>query len=237
MRKFGYKSGFLIGLALFSIGCAICSGRQLSFRAIRSFSEPSSVIASGARISRDSVESLHRSIGGSTNRGRRLNLAQAFNPLGAITGAVVGTVFIFSGIELRSGFEFALLDQKHEYVAYLRRETMRVVAPYVVLSAVTLLMLVLLAVTRFPAALRQAEQAESDHGNFAALLQCPRISFWLSRLSSPTWAPRGARGGSISSPTFRTIFIEEKSEKVAGYFLSGTLVLLRVFGAIFSLRG
>ena len=32
---------------------------------------------------------------------RRLNFSQAFNPLGAITGVLIGTVFIFSGVELK----------------------------------------------------------------------------------------------------------------------------------------
>ena len=34
---------------------------------------------------------------------QRLNFSQAFNPFGAISGALIGTVFIFSGIELTPG--------------------------------------------------------------------------------------------------------------------------------------
>ena len=108
-----------------------------------------------------------------------------------------------------------------EYVAYLHRETMRVVAPYVILSAVTLLMLVVLAVTRFPAALRQAEQAESDHGSFAALLQCPHFLLAVAA----QFAYVGAQGGTWS---YLIPYVQDyihESEKVAGYFLSGTLVL------------
>ena len=227
MRKFGYKSGFLIGLALFSIGCALFWPAAVISR-YSLFLGALFVIASGLAFLETASNPFIAQLGDPRTAARRLNLAQAFNPLGAITGAVVGTVFIFSGIELRSD-QVALLDQKHEYVAYLRRETMRVVAPYVVLSAVTLLMLVLLAVTRFPAALRQAEQAESDHGNFAALLQCPHFLLAVAA----QFAYVGAQGGAWSYLIPYVQNYIHESEKVAGYFLSGTLVLFGL-GRFFS---
>jgi len=65
---------------------------------------------------------------------RRLNFSQAFNPLGAITGAMVGTVFIFSGVELK-GNQVQALKLAGRYQAYLQHETMRVITPYLVLAA------------------------------------------------------------------------------------------------------
>ena len=91
---------------------------------------------------------------------RRLNLAQAFNPIGSITGVLIGTVFIFSGVELRPG-QIAALRARHTYAAYLHSETMGVVAPYMVLGALTLTMLVLIAATRFPNALTHSSSSST----------------------------------------------------------------------------
>src|SRR5208283_5295113 len=81
---------------------------------------------------------------------RRLNFSQAFNPLGAFTGVLVGTVFIFSGVEL-DGQQAQALKLAGRYEAYLHHETMRVIAPYLVLGCITLAWALLIARTRFPA--------------------------------------------------------------------------------------
>ena len=68
----------------------------------------------------------------------RLNVSQAFFPLGAIVGVLIGTIFIFSGIELKSA-QVAQLKLADTYQAYLTHETMRVIAPYMVLGVFVLL--------------------------------------------------------------------------------------------------
>jgi hypothetical protein len=52
---------------------------------------------------------------------RRLNFSQAFNPVGAVTGLLVGTIFIFSGIELQPA-QVAVMKVEGTYDAYLRYE-------------------------------------------------------------------------------------------------------------------
>ena len=99
MRKLGYKSGFMIGLALFSLGTALfwpaAIVARYSFFLVALF-----IIASGLSFLETAANPFIAQLGDPRTAARRLNLAQAFNPLGAITGVLAGTLFIFSGIEL-----------------------------------------------------------------------------------------------------------------------------------------
>jgi hypothetical protein len=106
---------------------------------------------------------------------------------------------------------------------------MRVVAPYLVLSALTLLMLILIAVTRFPSALREAEQQESSRSSFGALLHHPHFLLAVAA----QFAYVGAQVGTWSYLISYIQAYAHQPEKVAGYFLTGTLVLFGI-GRFFS---
>src|SRR5580698_9543956 len=100
MRRLGYKSGFVVGLALFSVGTflfwpAAVIGRY-SFFLLALF-----VIASGLSFLETAANPFIAQLGDPSTAARRLNLAQAFNPLGAVSGVLIGTLFIFSGVELQ----------------------------------------------------------------------------------------------------------------------------------------
>src|SRR3984885_11987201 len=99
MRKMGYKFGIVVGLLLFATGSflfwpAAVIGRY-GFFLLALF-----VIASGLSFLETASNPFVAQLGSPESAARRLNFSQAFNPLGAITGVLGGTVFIFSGIEL-----------------------------------------------------------------------------------------------------------------------------------------
>jgi FHS family L-fucose permease-like MFS transporter len=98
MRKLGYKAGFVIGLLLFAVGTllfwpAAIVGRY-GFFLFALF-----VIASGLSFLETASNPFIAQLGDPASSERRLNFSQAFNPLGSITGVLVGTLFIFSGVE------------------------------------------------------------------------------------------------------------------------------------------
>src|SRR4029453_728116 len=133
MRRAGYKAGFIPGLRLLGTGAflfwpAAFAGRY-GFFLIALF-----VMASGLSFLETASNPFIPQLGDPESSERRLNFSQAFNPLGNITAAVVGTVFIFSGVEL-SKAEIASRAPAGTYQAYLRFETLRVVRPYVVIAA------------------------------------------------------------------------------------------------------
>lgn len=227
MRRWGYKSGFLIGLGFYSVGAILfwpaAVVDRYSFFLFALF-----IIASGLSFLETASNPFIAQLGDPRSAARRLNLAQAFNPLGSVTAVLIGTVFIFSGVEL-SPHQVIAMKAEHHYKAYLHSETMRVVAPYVAIGCVTLLMLILIAATRFPPSLREAEKQESHGGSFRALLQYPH--FLLAVLAQ--FAYVGAQVGTWSYLIFYIQNYTHESEKAAGYFLTVTLVLFAV-GRFFS---
>ena len=93
MRRFGYKLGFVTGLLLFGTGAflfwpAALVGRY-SFFLFALF-----VIASGLSFLETASNPFAAQLGDPESAARRLNFAQAFNPLGSICGVLIGTVFI-----------------------------------------------------------------------------------------------------------------------------------------------
>lgn len=222
MRRFGYKSGFLTGLILFGTGAllfwpAALIGRY-SFFLFALF-----VIASGLSFLETASNPFAAQLGDSESAARRLNFAQAFNPLGAIAGVLIGTVFIFSGIELNP-HQIALMQAAHTYRSYLQGETMRVVAPYLVIGAVAFVWAILIARTRFPAITDEHESANEDHGSFRELLRYPH--FLLAVVAQFLYV-----GAQVGTWSYFIQYIQESThepEKTAGYLLTGTLVAFAV---------
>jgi FHS family L-fucose permease-like MFS transporter len=151
---------------------------------------------------------------------RRLNFSQAFNPVGAVTGVLVGTIFIFSGVELNPQ-QVAALKAAGTYDAYLHGETLRVVTPYLVLGTVIFLWALLILKTKFPKLAEEAEPAEGrSHGKARDLLHYPHFV-------QGVFAQFLYVGAQVGTWSYYIQYIQDythRPEKVAGYFLTGTLV-------------
>src|SRR5271166_2232974 len=169
MRKTGYKAGFVVGLCLFGSGCFLFWPAALVGR-YGFFLFALFVIASGLSFLETASNPFIAQLGDPASSERRLNFSQAFNPLGSITGVLIGTVFIFSGVELKSP-QIDSLKAQHLYEAYLRSETLRVVKPYLFLGAVAIVWAILILRTKFPAIQSEHEGSREDHGRFRDLLR------------------------------------------------------------------
>ena len=216
MRKLGYKAGFVIGLLLFGLGTflfwpAAIVGRY-GFFLFALF-----VIASGLSFLETASNPFIAQLGDPASSERRLNFSQAFNPLGSITGVLIGTVFIFSGIELSSQ-QADVMKAQHLYDAYLRTEILRVVKPYLALGAIAIFWAVLIWRTKFPN-IQSEHEAGGDHGRFRDLFRYPH--FWLAVVAQFLYV-----GGQVGTWSYFIQYVQEfthEPEKIAGYFLTGTL--------------
>ena len=218
MRKLGYKSGFLIGLGLFSLG-AILFWPAAIVASYAFFLVALFVIASGLAFLETAANPFIAKLGDEQSAARRLNLAQAFNPLGSITGVLIGTMFIFSGVELDSS-QIQVLQQRHTYAAYLQSETLRVVVPYLALSGLTLTMLILIAITKFPISTRDTSEEELAGSNFWLLLKTPQFLLAVA-------AQFACVGAQVGSWSYFIPYIQSythEPEKLAGYILTASLV-------------
>jgi MFS transporter, FHS family, L-fucose permease len=200
MRKLGYKAGFVIGLFLFGMGTflfwpAAIAGRY-AFFLLALF-----VIASGLSFLETASNPFIAQLGDPESSERRLNFSQAFNPLGSITGVLIGTTFIFSGVEL-SAQQVDSLKSQHLYDAYLRTETLRVVKPYLALGVLAIFSAVLILRTKFPS-IQSEHEAGGDHGHFGELLKYPH--FLLAVVAQFLYVGARRSGpGAISSSMSRT---------------------------------
>jgi FHS family L-fucose permease-like MFS transporter len=222
MRKAGYKAGMVTGLVLFGTGALLfwpaALAREYSFFLVALF-----VMASGLSFLETASNPFITQLGTSTGAERRLNLAQAFNPLGSITGVLLGTLFIFSGVEM-TPHAIAISKAQHLYQAYLRSETLRVVSPYLALSAVAFLMAAVFLFTRFPPLAVENQHSEEAPGRFSELLHSKPFLFAVFT----QFMYVGAQVGTWSYFIQYVQTYAHQPQKIAGYFLTGTLVAFAV---------
>jgi FHS family L-fucose permease-like MFS transporter len=221
MRKFGYKSGFVMGLLLFGVGTFLFWPAAIVAR-YSFFLVALLIIGSGLSFLETASNPFIAQLGDPASSERRLNFSQAFNPFGAITGVLIGTVFIFSGIELNPR-QIDALKAQHLYDAYLRSETLRVVKPYLALGALAVVWALLILRTKFPT-IQSEHEASGDHGHFRELFRYPH--FWMAVMAQFLYV--GAQMGTWS---YFIQYVQEfthQPEKTAGYLLTGTLVAFGV---------
>ena len=223
LRRWGYKAGIILGLILFGTGSllfwpAALIGAYLPFL-ISLF-----IIATGLAFLETAANPfIANAAGPASSAEKRLNIAQAFNPLGSIAGALFGTLFIFSGIEL-SDKEVAKMRADDTYDNYLKQERLRVVRPYMILAGLAFLWALLIALVPFPANTKTKKNEETQQTNRKDTLRQP--IFILAVVA--VFAYVGAQVGTWS------YFIEyaqnyvQVSERTGGYLLTGTLAMFAI---------
>lgn len=223
MRKYGYKAGLVTGLFLYSTGTFLfwpaAHVRHYGFFLLALF-----VIASGLAFLETGANPFIATLGDPRTSERRLNFSQAFNPVGAVIGVLVGTVFVFSGVEL-SPQQIDSLKAAGRFDPYLQAETMRVVTPYLVLGAIVFAWALLILGTRFP---RIPEEVESEGSRQRSHL---RNLFRYPHFVQGVVAQFFYVGAQVGTWSYYIAYIQDytrEPEKIAGYFLTGTLVAFGV---------
>ncbi|WP_416308719.1 L-fucose:H+ symporter permease [Neptunicella sp. SCSIO 80796] len=146
MQKFGYKTAIVVGLFLYSCG-ALLFYPAAEVQLYSFFLAALFVIASGLTFLETSANPYIVVMGDRSTAQRRLNFAQSFNPLGSISGVLIGQHFIFTGVEY-SAAEFEQLSGAQQQ-AFFDSEALAVQMPYLVLGSVILCWCLLFVFTRF----------------------------------------------------------------------------------------
>ncbi|WP_082467311.1 L-fucose:H+ symporter permease [Sphingomonas sp. Leaf25] len=147
MRRFGYRAGILAGLGFYALG-AVLFYPAADVRVYGAFLGALFVIAAGAAFLETAANPYIVAFGDPARAEQRLNLAQAFNGLGATLAPSLGAWFIFSGVE----HDAATLDAMNaaSLDAYRAAEAQMVQLPYLVLAGVVVLVAAVVAVVRLP---------------------------------------------------------------------------------------
>ena len=218
MRRWGYKSGMIMGLSMFGLGMilfwpAAVSGQYAAFL-IALFT-----VGCGASVLETAANPFMSQFGSAATSERRLNFAQSFNPPGTIIGVIIGARFIFSGVELKQP-QIAAMRQAGSYTSYLHGELMRVVPTYIVLGLAVLSFALLLSRMEFPNLVTSNEP--ENHGSFRGLLKHPHL--WLAVFAN--FCNVGAQVATWSSLIPYMKQYTGVTERVAAGYLTGTLVAM-----------
>lgn len=148
VRRYSHKSGILLGLALYAIGAFMfipaAAYQDFSFFCISLY-----VLTFGLAFLETTSNPFILSLGSKDTATRRLNLSQAFNPLGSLAGMFVASNLVLASLQCDSPevreIGFPNLDTASK--AAIRLHDLNVIRdPYVILGCVVLFMLMMIAV-------------------------------------------------------------------------------------------
>ena len=153
VRKYSYKQGILLGLTLYSIG-ALLFYPAAEFEIFGFFLGSLYILTFGLAFLETTANPFILSMGDPRTATQRLNLAQAFNPIGSLFGMFVASKFILVALDSDVRDEageiiFGTLDEAQK--AVIRTHDLGIIRnPYVILGFVVIAMLVLIAFTKMP---------------------------------------------------------------------------------------
>lgn len=154
IRRYSYKNGILLGLALYAVGAFlfIPAAAQQSFMF---FCFSLYILTFGLAFLETTASPFILSLGAKENATRRLNLAQAFNPLGSLAGMAVASMVVLPNLlsdarDAAGNIIFPALSESEK--AGIRLHDLAVIRdPYVMLGIVVVVMFVIIALVKVPA--------------------------------------------------------------------------------------
>ena len=185
IRKLSFRSGIIVGLALYATG-ALLTIPAAGFQEFNLFLVGFYVLTFGLAFLETSANPYILSMGPEETATRRLNLAQAFNPIGSLTGMVVPSMLILPNLKVAE-FMAAEKEAHPEYaemlpstVDGLLTESLTTFAatnpeahqeivqhdlgivklPYVVIAVVVIGVMILFLVSKMPDTGREEEQID-----------------------------------------------------------------------------
>ena len=154
IRRFSYKKGILLGLALYAVGALLfipAAARQ----SFTFFCFSLYILTFGLAFLETTASPFILSLGAKENATRRLNLSQAFNPMGSLAGMAVASMVVLPNLlsdkrDVSGNIIFPLLSEAEK--AEIRLHDLAVIRdPYVVLGLVVIVMFVIIALVKVPA--------------------------------------------------------------------------------------
>lgn len=153
VQRYSYKSGILLGLTLYAVGAFLfvpaAAYQQFSFFCFSLY-----ILTFGLAFLETTANPLILSLGSPDTSTRRLNLAQAFNPLGSITGMFVASQLVLPRLlsdrrDAAGDILFYGLSESEK--AGIRLHDLAIIRnPYVILGLVVLFIAIIFSIARIP---------------------------------------------------------------------------------------
>lgn len=148
IRKYSYKTGILVGLALYACGALLfipASKTGLYFPFLIAYF----ILTCGLSFLETSSNPYILSMGDEATATRRLNLSQAFNPIGSLLGMYCAMEFIQARMSPLDTAERAQLSDA-EFEALKAADLNVLISPYVIVGLVILALFFLIYFTKMP---------------------------------------------------------------------------------------
>ncbi|MCM4167479.1 L-fucose-proton symporter [Arenibacter antarcticus] len=150
VRKYSYKVGVLIGLALYAVGALLfypaAITEQFWFFCLGLY-----ILTFGLAFLETTANPYILAMGAPETATQRLNLAQAFNPVGLLLGLLAAQQFVLKKLQSVDYDDFSALSEAKK--AMIRTsDLMAIRDPYVILGLVILAIFFLILVSKMPQA-------------------------------------------------------------------------------------
>ena len=153
VRRYSYKSAILLGLGLYAVGAFLfipaAAYQQFGFFCLSLY-----ILTFGLAFLETTANPFILSLGDKESSTRRLNLAQAFNPLGSLCGMAVASFLVLPNLlsdrrDAAGQVVFSSLPDAEK--ADIRLHDLAVIRdPYVIIGIVVLAVLLVIALTPMP---------------------------------------------------------------------------------------
>jgi len=148
IKRFSYKAGVLLGLAMYAVGALLYypAGQtgSYAFYLVAIY-----VLAGGCSILETTANPYILSMGSPETATRRLNLAQAFNPFGAMTGIVLSMTLILNQLHKAGADERAQMTAQ-QLQAIQTKELSSITFTYLCIGVVLVAIFFIMLVSKMP---------------------------------------------------------------------------------------
>lgn len=225
IKRYSYKAGVLVGLGLFITGALLFYPASLTMTYVH-FLLAIYILASGLSILETSCNPYIIALGDERTATQRLNLAQSFNPIGSNIGVFLATKFILSKVDPATDEEREILATSDPAAleSMQRGELEAVMGPYVVMACVLMILWLVIAFARMPAASDESKQVNF----FATLRRLMRNRHYILGVVAQFFYV----AAQICVWTFIVQYatlVMGFSEETAGWYLQASLVIFLVF--------
>ena len=153
IRRFSYKKGVMLGLALYAVGAFLfipaAANQSFLFFCISLY-----ILTFGLAFLETTANPFILSLGDKATSTQRLNLSQAFNPMGSLCGMAVASFIVLPQLisdkrDAAGKIIFSTLSEAEK--AQIRLHDLDVIRnPYVAIGCVVLIMLIVFALSKMP---------------------------------------------------------------------------------------
>ena len=156
IRRYSYKAGILMGLGLYAIGAFLFFPAKMT-GSYYPFLMAYFILTCGLSFLETSANPYILSMGSEATATRRLNLAQAFNPMGSLVGMYVAMNFIQAKLNPLDTVGRAQLSEV-EFEAMKQADLQVLITPYLIIGSVITAMFLLIWLMRMPKVQEESKQ-------------------------------------------------------------------------------